>query len=186
MARHILISVYGWTSWDTSCVFVCVCECVFVTLETSFTHLKQGGLRQLLIDCFRCIDWDKKCIPVVLVYSFFFQASLAPMILLYVVVLPCIRTSFYSDFRCFNVSSVPSSIHPSIHSSFNLLRKGRVIDQWDSLNFQIHPFIHLPLLSSSMSSFCPALPFVVSFHLRSPGCGSKPPVRRRGCRGATG
>lgn len=43
-------------------------------------------------------------------------------------------------FHCFSASSSRSSVHPSIHLSFDLLQTGRDwTDQWDSLKFQNLP-----------------------------------------------
>lgn len=140
------------------------------------------------LDRYRLIELGKKkefvCNPFSN-KSPFLESSPAVMLLLIIVVLTCILASFH--FRCFSASSSRSSVHPSIHLSFVVLQTGRGwTDQWDGLKFQNHLPSGFYRLTISLSHL-----FFFSFslhqqHLKSLGCGSRPPVRRRECRGATG
>lgn len=68
-------------------------------------------------------------------------------------------------------------IHLIIHHSIYCLKRGSDISVGQP-SFPFHPPAFLPS--------APQFPSSPPLNLRSPGCGSRPPVRRRGCRGATG
>lgn len=130
--------------------------------------------------------WDKNYFNPFPLIFFFWVTYLAAMILVFIV--PCICASFLFVFRRFNASKSPSSVHPnpSIHLSFNVLPKGEgVIDKQNSL-IQNLSLIHFSPVSSILSLSFLILPFVISYHLKSLGCGNRPPVTKRECRGATG
>ncbi len=103
----------------------------------------------------------------------------------------------FSIFWALSLASMLPVCRPSFHSVLDALMRPSF------LHLYIHPFIRhsiycvkggsdrlmrQPLFSNPSVShwFFFTLSFIIFCYLRSPGCGSRPPVRRRGCRGATG